>query len=157
MNQEWLYEDKPWDPEYDDIPPEYFGFIYKITDKETGEVYIGQKRFHKTKTLPITKTRKRKQKLLVESDWRTYYSSSKHIQNNVSKGLEGLYKREILRFGYSKGDLHLLEIIEQLRLGVLWNDGYLNGIINIRLHKKHISNKLKQELLENAISLSENA
>ena len=146
MNQEWLYEDKPWNPEYDDIPPEYFGFIYRITDKETGEMYIGQKRMRRTKTLPVTKTRKRKQKLLVESDWRTYYSSSKHIQNNVSKGLEGLYKREILRFGYSKGDLSYLETLEQFNQGVLLKDEYLNGIINCRIHKKHLSEKLKEEL-----------
>ena len=146
MNQEWLYEDKPWDPEYDDIPPEYFGFIYRITDKETGEMYIGQKRMRRTKTLPVTKTRKRKQKLLVESDWRTYYSSSKHIQNNISKGLEGLYKREILRFGYSKGDLNYLEMLEQIKCNVLMDAKYLNGIINVRIHQKHLSEKLKEEL-----------
>ena len=146
MNQEWLYEGKPWNPEYDDIPPEYFGFIYRITDKETGEMYIGQKRMRRTKTLPVTKTRKRKQKLLVESDWRNYYSSSKHIQNNVSKGLEGLYKREILRFGYSKGDLNYLEMLEQIKCNVLMDTKYLNGIINVRIHQKHLSEKLKEEL-----------
>ena len=71
MNKVWLLEGKPWDPEFEDIPEEYVGFIYRITDTETGDKYIGQKRFRRTKTLPITKTRKRRKKTLVESDWRT--------------------------------------------------------------------------------------
>ena len=144
--RDWLYEGKPFTPDYEKIDPEYVGFVYQITDTETGQIYIGQKRLRKTKTLPITKTRKRRQKSLVESDWRDYFSSSQTIKENVEAGLSSRYEREILRFGYSKGDLHILEAIEQINRGVLWDDKYLNGIINIRVHKKHISNKLKEEL-----------
>jgi len=108
MSQEWLLEGKPYNPDYEDIPPEYIGFVYKITDNETGEMYIGQKRFHKTKTLPITKSRKRRKRTLVESDWRAYYSSSSVIKENVESGCSDRYTREILRFGYSKGDLNYL-------------------------------------------------
>ena len=148
MSKGWLYEGKPYNPDYENISPEYVGFVYRITDTETGEMYIGQKRFHKPKTLPITKTRKRRKKTIVESDWRSYYSSSATIQQAITEGLSDRYTREILRFGYSKGDLNILEAMEQIRLGVLWNEGYLNGIVNIRVHKKHISNKLKEELKE---------
>ena len=146
MNKDWLYEGKSFSPNYEEIDPEYVGFVYQITDTETGQIYIGQKRFHKPKTLPITKTRKRRVKTVVESDWRDYFSSSQAIKENVEAGLSGRYEREILRFGYSKGDLHILEAIEQINRGVLWDDKYLNGIINIRVHRKHISNKLKEEL-----------
>ena len=146
MPQDWLYEGKPFTPDYEDLDPEYVGFVYQITDTETGQIYVGQKRFHKPKTLPITKTRKRRVKTVVESDWRDYFSSSQTIKENVEAGLSSRYEREILRFGYSKGDLHILEAIEQINRGVLWDDKYLNGIINIRVHKKHISNKLKEEL-----------
>jgi hypothetical protein len=146
MSKVWLLEGKPYDPTYEEIPPEYVGFVYRITDTKTGEKYIGQKRFHRTKTLPITKTRKRRKKTLVESDWRTYHSSSEVIKENVAAGHSDRYEREILRFGYSKGDLNYLEMFWQIQLNVLFRDDYLNGIINARIHKKHISEKLKKEL-----------
>ena len=146
MNKVWLLEGKPYDPEFEEIPPEYVGFVYRITDTETGEKYIGQKRFRKTKTLPITKTRKRRVKTLVESDWRAYYSSSKVLQEKVSEGHSDSLTREIIRFGYTKGDLNYLEMIEQIKCNALFDAKYLNGIINVRIHQKHISDKLKEEL-----------
>ena len=146
MSKVWLLEGKPYDPEFEDIPEEYVGFIYRITDTETGDKYIGQKRFRKTKTLPITKTRKRRVKTLVESDWRDYYSSSKVLQEKVSEGHSDNLTREILRFGYSKGDLNYLEMLEQIKCNALFDPKYLNGIINVRIHQKHISDKLKEEL-----------
>ena len=149
MSQEWLLEGKPWNPNYEDIPEEYVGFVYQITDNETGEMYIGQKRLHKTKTLPITKTRKRRVRTRVESDWREYYGSNTLIKENVVAGHTGRYTREILRFGYSKGDLHYLELMEQVERKVLFDPKYLNGIIQTRIHQKHLSNKLKEELHDN--------
>ena len=146
MSKVWLLEGKPYDPKFEDIPPEYEGFVYRITDTETGEKYIGQKRFRKTKTLPITKTRKRRKKTLVESDWRSYFSSSEVIKENVAQGHSGRYTREILKFGYSKGDLNYLEMFWQIQLNVLFRDDYLNGIINARIHRKHITERLKKEL-----------
>ncbi len=145
MSKVWLYEGKPYDPTFEEIPPEYAGFVYRITDTETGEKYIGQKRFRKTKTLPITKTRKRRVRTTVESDWRTYHGSSTVIKQHLSEGHTG-YTREIIRFGYSKGDLSYLETLEQFNQGVLLKKEYLNGIINCRIHKKHLSEKLKEEL-----------
>ena len=146
MSKVWLLKGNPYDPKFEEIPPEYEGFVYRITDLETGEKYIGQKRFRRTKTLPITKTRKRRKKTLVESDWRSYYSSSTIIQQAVTEGLSDRYRREILRFGYSKGDLNYLEMFWQVQLNVLFRDDYLNGIINARIHKKHITERLKKEL-----------
>ena len=146
MSQDWLYEGKPYDLPYEDIPEEYVGFVYQITDNETGEIYIGQKRFRKPKTLPITKTRKRRVRTSVESDWRQYYGSNEVIKENVVAGRTDRYTREILRFGYSKGDLSYLETLEQFNRGVLLSTKYLNGIINCRIHQKHLSEKLKEEL-----------
>ena len=146
MSKDWLYEGSPYDPEYEDIPKEYVGFVYQITDNETGEIYIGQKRFRKPKTLPVTKTRKRRVKTTVESDWRKYYGSSETIKENISAGDSDRYTREILRFGYSKGDLSYLEMLEQVERKVLLDPKYLNGIINVRIHQKHLSEKLKEEL-----------
>ena len=146
MSQDWLYEGKPFTPNYEDLDPEYVGFIYLITNNETGQMYIGQKRFHKPKTLPITKTRKRRVKTVVESDWRSYYSSNSLLNEMKSEGRTESLTREILRFGYSKGDLSYLETVEQIEKGVLFDHTYLNGIINCRIHQKHLSKKLKEEL-----------
>jgi hypothetical protein len=146
MKKDWLYEGKPFNPEYEDLDPEYVGFIYKITDTEKGHQYIGQKRLRKPKTLPITKSRKRRVKTVVESDWRSYYSSNALIKENVAQGDTERYEREIIRFGYSKGDLSYLETVEQINHGVLFDPKYLNGIINLRVHQKHISKRLRKEL-----------
>ena len=146
MKQDWLLEGKPFTPDYENLDPEYVGFVYQITDTETGQRYIGQKRLHKPKTLPITKTRKRRKRTIVESDWRTYFSSSQSIKENVERGLSGRYEREILRFGYSKGDLSFLETKYQIERGVLLSDDYLNGLINCKVHQKHLSDKLIEEL-----------
>jgi hypothetical protein len=146
MSKDWLYEGKPFTPDYESLDPEYVGFVYQITDNETGETYIGQKRLHKPKTLPKTKTRKRRVKTIVESDWRNYWSSNDVIKERVAGGDTDRYTREILRFGYSKGDLSYLETVEQIERGVLFTPKYLNGIINCRIHQKHISERLKKEL-----------
>ena len=146
MSKVWLYEGNPYDPPYEDIPEDVLGFVYIITDNETGEKYIGQKRMRKPKTLPKTKTRKRRVKTVGESDWRNYYSSSEVIKENVAGGDTDRYTREILRFGYAKADLAYLEMLEQVKRNVLLDDRYLNGIINVRIHKNHLSKKLKEEL-----------
>ena len=39
MKQDWLYEGKPFAPDYEEIDPEYVGFVYQITDTETGQIY----------------------------------------------------------------------------------------------------------------------
>jgi len=87
MSKDWLYEGKPFAPEYDDLDPDWVGFVYLITDSVTGEMYVGQKRFHRQKTLPVTKTRKRRKKTLVESDWKNYWSSNEVIKQAVNDGL----------------------------------------------------------------------
>ena len=141
----WYYNGEVYDPAYEDIPEDVLGFVYIITDTESGEKYIGQKRMRKPKTLPITKSRKRRVRTVVESDWRSYHSSSTVIKENVAAGHTARYHREIIRFGGSKGDLHLLELIEQIERNVLFDPTYLNGLVNVRIHKKHISKKLRRE------------
>ena len=96
----WIYEDK----EFNETPEEYQGFVYLITELDTGKKYVGKKFFWKPKILPITKTRKRRVKTRVESDWRTYFGSSREVQTLVeSKGI-GNFNREILKLCKTKGE-----------------------------------------------------
>ena len=130
----WLYENK----EYDVTPDEYQGFVYLITELDTRKKYIGKKFFWKPKTLPITKTRKRRVKTRVESDWRTYYGSSITVQNLIEeKGLDN-WKREILRLCKTKGECSYYEAKEQFEHDVLLSDEYYNEFIGCKIHSKHV-------------------
>lgn len=130
----WLYENK----EYDETPDEYQGFVYLITEEDTGKMYIGKKFFWKPKTLPITKSRKRRVKTRVESDWRTYYGSSITVQNLVEKkGLDN-WKREILKLCKTKGECSYYEAREQFARDVLLSTEYYNEFIGCKIHAKHL-------------------
>jgi|TARA_B110000977_G_C11039001_1_gene478170 hypothetical protein len=130
----WLYKEK----EYDDTPEDYQGFVYRITEQDTGKMYIGKKFFWKPKTLPITKSRKRRVKTRVESDWRTYYGSSNTVQNLIEEKGTDNYKREILRLCKTKGECSYYEAKEQFTHDVLLSDEYYNEFIGCKIHAKHI-------------------
>ena len=130
----WLYNNKP----FEDTPEEYQGFVYCITELDTGKKYIGKKFFWKPKTLPVTKTRKRRVKTRAESDWRRYYGSSKQVLSLVeSKGVDN-YKREILKFCKTKGECSYWEAKLQFEYDVLLKEEYYNEFIGCKIHSKHI-------------------
>ena len=130
----WLYNDT----EYTETPEEYHGFVYVITELDTGKMYVGKKFFWKPKTLPITKTRKRRVKTRVESDWKTYYGSSKEVQTLVEEKGADNYRRDILHLCKTKGECSYLEAKEQFDRGVLLSEGYYNEFIGCKIHSKHI-------------------
>ena len=72
----WLYNNQ----EFKETPEEFQGFVYCITELNTGMMYIGKKFFWKPKVLPVNKTRKRRVRTRVESDWRNYYGSNKFLR-----------------------------------------------------------------------------
>jgi len=133
----WVYNDK----EFNETPEEFQGFVYMVTEKDTGKKYIGKKFFWKPKTLPITKTRKRRVRTRAESNWREYYGSSKEVQSLVeSKGKDN-YKREILRLCKTKGECSYYEAKLQFQYDVLLSDEYYNEFIGCKIHAKHIRDK----------------
>tara|TARA_B100000927_G_scaffold241598_1_gene203117 strand:- start:61 stop:465 length:405 start_codon:yes stop_codon:yes gene_type:complete len=133
----WVYNDK----EFEQTPDEFQGFVYMITEKDTGKKYIGKKFFWKPKILPINKTRKRRVRTRAESDWRTYYGSSKEVQSLVeSKGKDN-YKREILKLCKTKGECSYYEAKLQFQYDVLLSDEYYNEFIGCKIHAKHIRDK----------------
>ena len=111
----WYFCNKP----YDETPEEYQGFVYLITEIETDKKYIGKKFFWKPKTLPKTKTRKRRVKTRVESNWRDYYGSSKEVQQLVEQNGKDKYKREIMKLCETKGECSYYEAKIQFELDVL--------------------------------------
>ena len=130
----WKYKGK----EYNTTPEDYHGFVYIITELDTGKMYVGKKFFWKPKTLPITKTRKRRVKTRAESDWRTYWGSSDHLNADVKKLGPDKFSREILHYCPSRGALSYVEAKEQFDRRVIETDEYYNGIINVRVGSSKI-------------------
>jgi hypothetical protein len=130
----WYYEGN----EYTVALGEYQGFVYRITELNTGKMYIGKKFFWKPKTLPVTKTRKRRVKTLVESDWREYYGSSIELKSLVEQKGGESFKREILKLCRTKGECSYYEAKLQFELDVLLDPMYYNEFIGCKIHSKHL-------------------
>lgn len=138
----WYYNNEVFTPSEDELK-EFVGFVYLITEKETGMKYVGKKLFHRKKTLPPLKGQKRKRRSLVESDWKTYCGSSENVKEAIKlNGIES-FRREILHLCKSKGDCSYLEAKEQFDRDVLLREDYYNGIINCRINAKHLKLKGK--------------
>jgi hypothetical protein len=114
-----------------------YGFVYIITNLQTNKQYIGKKLFWHKKTKMLKGKRKR---FLAESDWKSYYGSSKELQEDIKNIGQDAFKREILHLCSSKGECSYLEAKEQFDRSVLFNsDLYYNDWIIVRVHRKHIN------------------
>ena len=131
----WTFNNK----EYNITPEEYQGFVYQLTEIHTNKKYIGKKNFWKPKILPINKTRKRRVRTRIESNWKDYYSSSNQVCKLVEQqGQEG-FKREILKLCKTKGEMSYYEAKLQFDHNVLFRDDYYNNFIGCRIHAKHLT------------------
>ena len=98
----WIYKQEPCDRWW--FPPEgAYGFTYEIVCKPNKRRYIGKKSFK----------RKRKDKnnkiFLAESNWRNYFGSSNHVDNDVSLYGYRAFDREMLKICYSSLELSYQE------------------------------------------------
>jgi hypothetical protein len=130
----WIYEDK----EYDETPEEYQGFVYLITEVDTGKKYIGKKNFWRPKVLPKNSKRNRRVRTRVESDWRDYYGSNKEVQLLVEEKGKDNYNRQILHLCKTKGEMSYYEAKLQFDNDVLLSNEYYNEFIGCKIHSKHI-------------------
>lgn len=137
----WIHEGQP----VDEIDEKFVGFVYLIENLVTGKKYIGKKllQFSRTKTKTVTlksgEKKKKKVKSKVESDWRTYWSSSDEVRKDVETLGEENFRREILMFCLSKGTCSYYEAKYQMIHEVLeYPDLWYNGQIQCRVHRSHI-------------------
>jgi hypothetical protein len=118
------------------IPKSAFGFIYKITEKNTKKYYIGCKQLvKKIKRKPL-KGKKRNRISLVESDWRDYCSSSGEISEDIKNNKDN-YNFEIISFHESKSMLKYAEAEYLVKNDCLFDECCYNQMINIRINGKH--------------------
>ena len=136
----WYMNNELFDPS-EDFLKEYVGFVYEIEEKDTKKKYIGKKFFWKPKTLPVTKTRKRKIKTKVLSDWKNYYGSNEALKENVDKKDKINYNRSILVLCKTKGDCSYHEARLQFENEVLMREDYYNNSIGCKIHTKHLTPK----------------
>ena len=97
----WYYQGAAFTS--DDIG-DFFGFVYRITNLQTGKQYIGRKYFWQKR-----KPRGGKRRVTSESDWKRYYGSSDEL-NSYRKLIGNLaFKREILSLHTRLGDVNYEE------------------------------------------------
>ena len=138
-----MYQGRIYNPPKDFSSDDYYGFVYCITNRGTGQKYIGKKFFWNKKTLPITKSRKRRKKTLVESNWRDYYGSNRILKEEIEIHGDDVYYREILHLCKTKGECAYIEAKEQFDREVLLTDDYYNGIIQVRIGSQSVKNLKK--------------
>jgi hypothetical protein len=128
-----------------------FGFVYKITNTETGKIYIGKKAFFHNKKKKLTKKELAEQtgpgrKSLtkveqVDSGWMDYYGSSKELVADVKALGKGKFQRTILDFCETKKQLTYSEIYHQMTERVLFIDSYNDNILGKFFRKDFVSSK----------------
>jgi hypothetical protein len=116
-----------------------YGFIYQITNKVNNKKYIGKKQCVTVKKLPPLKGMTNKRHKTVETDWKSYTSSSRELNEDIVKHGKDNFTFEILLWCNSKWELSYYEGKLQFELGVLLKDEYYNGIISLRIGKKPIN------------------
>ena len=119
----------------------FFGFVYLITNLQTGKKYIGRKYFTQRR-----KPRGGKRKVTTESDWKRYYGSSKELAEDIKKYGRNIFKREILSLHTRLGEVNYEETKQLFLNNVLMeslDDGtaaYYNSNILGRYMKKDYGN-----------------
>tara|TARA_Y100000385_G_scaffold251383_1_gene274068 strand:+ start:30 stop:455 length:426 start_codon:yes stop_codon:yes gene_type:complete len=126
---EWTYKGKV----VDTLPDDCEAFVYLITNTTNDKKYIGKKLAKFKTTKPPLKGRKNKRRGTKESDWRTYWGSSDHLNEDVITLGEDKFTREILHYCPTRGIASYIEAQEQFERNVLLTDDYYNGIINVRV------------------------
>lgn len=130
---------EPWHwngKQIEEIPEEFKehqSFVYLITNKVNKKRYVG---FKTIVSRRFKSVKGKKKSALVESDWRTYFSSSQELLHDVGVYGRGNFLREIIAFTVNKGVGKYYEAEEQFRRGVISNhhEEYYNGIVNLRLN-----------------------
>ena len=128
-----------------DPPDDVYGFVYCVTNTVDNKMYIGKKQMYTLKKSKPLKGKTRKRIKIVETDWRTYTTSSTEVNADIKKHGKHNFKFEILRYCDSKSALAYYEAKEQFDREVLLRQEYYNGMINLRIGKIKGISKVSQK------------
>ncbi len=104
----------------DDIG-DFFGFVYRITNLQSGKQYIGRKYFWSKR-----KPRGGKRRVTSESDWKKYYGSSDELKADRKLLGNSAFKREILSTHPTGGKVNFEET-RQLFLNNVLTESLTDG------------------------------
>jgi hypothetical protein len=99
-------------------PMDFFGFVYRITRKDTGRSYIGKKQLIYTTRKKVAGRTNRKH-VKKESDWKEYTGSCDELNQEITQLGKGDFSFEILKFCLTKQDLGYTETMYQFNEDVL--------------------------------------
>ena len=97
----WTYQGSTFTS--DDIN-DFFGYVYCITNLQSGKKYIGRKYFTQRR-----KPRGGKRRVTSESDWKKYYGSSPELKADVKDFGKLNFKREIISLHKTLGKVNYEE------------------------------------------------
>lgn len=120
-----------------ELPADSFGFVYKITEKNSGKYYVGCKQVKKRIKRKPLQGKKRKRISEVESDWRDYCSSSGVISEDI-KNNKSNYIFEIISFHESKSLLKYHEASYLIKNDCFFDKNCHNQMFNLRVNCKHL-------------------
>jgi hypothetical protein len=95
--------------------------------------YIGKKQCKSILKRKPLKGKRNKRHEERETDWRTYTSSSRELNEDIIIYGKSNFKFEIIRICESKFELAYFETKLQFEEEVLFREDYYNGIINLRV------------------------
>ena len=112
---------------------DYVGFVYEIYEISTGMKYVGIKKFWKKVKYKPLKGKKNKRHRIIESDWKTYCTSNKKLQEKMKNNPKD-YHKTILKCCDSVTRMKAYEAYIQLNYYFRgdWDELY-NEMINLRL------------------------
>ena len=124
----------------DDIG-DFFGYVYRITNIQSGRQYIGRKYFYQKR-----KPKGGKRRITSESDWMRYYGSSDELKQDIKQFGKDKFRREIISLHTTLGKVNYEETKQLFLHNVLMeslDDGtpmYYNSNILGRYMKKDYGN-----------------
>lgn len=121
------------------FPEKCHGFVYVITNKDTGKFYVGKKILRNNLSKKLTKKEisewskpgrvPKKKKEIKESNWKDYFGSNQELKDDVkSLGVDS-FERRILQFCFSSKQLTYFETLWQLHYDVLCSSNCYNSNI----------------------------
>lgn len=135
-----------WTTSLTEVPENFYGFIYQITNLSDNKIYIGKKQARGIRKLKPLKGKKRSRRKEIETDWKTYTSSSNELNADIERLGKDNFKFEIIRFCTCKWELSYYEAKEQFEKNVLlYPNLYYNGIINLRINRAPKETLLEHE------------
>ena len=107
----WHFEGAPFLSENID---DNFGFVYLITNIQSGKRYIGRKYFWQFRT-----PKGKKRKVKSESDWKKYYGSCPELKEDIERLGRQNFSRTILSLHKTAGKTNFEETRQLFIHGVL--------------------------------------